>query len=439
MGGTEIGFHVQGTRRYSPQRMGVSMPVTGKRRQRFSELRHSKDIEGLEWLIQAGKEPRSVSWTEEMRLRPQDTTALLNNVATGPQWARKKALILLGRMLGISINTLCLMFKTSRATVGRDWKAFNNIGIESLIRSLPGPAPKAEDETIKAAVFSLIHSPPCEHNINRTSWKFEDICRCLSQQGVHVSKTLISKIVKRAGYKWRHAKTVLTSNDPQYREKLDRIKSILSTLGGNDRFCSIDEFGPFAVKIKGGKRLVGPDEYPQVPQFQKSKGWLIVTAALELSQNQVTHFYSRAKNTREMIKLLEVLLERYRGCERLYFSWDAASWHASKALYEKVKNINLPDYRAKAQTPVVELAPLPKSAQFLNVIESIFSGMARAIIHNSDYQSVEEAVTAIDRYFQERNDHFLDYPKKAGKKLWGNETVVSEFAESNNCKDAKRR
>jgi transposase len=398
-----------------------------------------KDIEGLQWLIKAIKEPQTVSWTEKMRLRPQCTTELLHKVANGPQRERKKALILLGRLQGISINTLCLIFSTSRATVRRDWKKFNDMGTESLSRRHPGPAPKAENETIKAAVFSMIHSPPSEHNINRTSWKFEDICRCLSQQGIHVSKNLISKIIRRAGYKWRKAKTVLTSNDPKYREKLDRIKSILSTLGENHRFCSIDEFGPFAIKIKGGKRLVGPNEYPQVPQFQKSKGWLIVTAALELSQNQVTHFYSKAKNTTEMIKLLEVLLERYRGCDKLYFSWDAASWHASKALYEEVKRVNLPDYRAEAQNPVVELAPLPKSAQFLNVIESVFSGMARAIIHNSDYQSVEEAVTAIDRYFQERNEHFLSYPKKAGKKLWGNETIVSEFAESNNCKDAKRR
>ena len=421
------------------QGMEVSMPVTGKGRRHFSELQHSRDIEGLDWLMQTMKDPQAVPWTEKMRLRPQDTTELLSKVANGPQWKRKKALILLGRMCGMSIYRLCLTFDTSRATVSKDCSKFNDMGAEGLFRERPRRIPKAEDETIKAAVFSMIHSPPSEHNINRTSWKFEDTCRCLSQQGVHVSKNLISKIIRRAGYKWRKAKTVLTSNDPKYREKLDRIKSILSTLGENDRFCSIDEFGPFAVKIKGGKRLVGPNEYPQVPQFQKSKGWLIVTAALELSQNQVTHFYSKAKNTTEMIKLLEVLLERYRGCDRLYFSWDAASWHASKALYEKVKNINLPDYRAKAQTPIVELAPLPKSAQFLNVIESIFSGMARAIIHNSDYQSVEKAVAAIDRYFQERNEHFLNYPKKAGKKLWGNETVVSEFAESNNCKDAKRR
>jgi hypothetical protein len=92
-----------------------------------------------------------------------------------------------------------------------------------------------------------------------------------------------------------------------------------------------------------------------------------------------------------------------------------------------------------ALTPFVQLSPLPKSAQFLNVIESVFSGMARAIIHNSDYKSVEEAMMAIDRYFQERNKHFLSHPKKAGKKIWGNEPTISEFSESNNCKDSRWR
>jgi hypothetical protein len=210
-------------------------------------------------------------------------------------------------------------------------------------------------------------------------------------------------------------------------------------LGKNDRFCSIDEYGPFAIKMKIGTRLAGPGEHPHVPQFQKSKGCLIVTAAIELSQNQVTHFYSKAKNTAEMIRLLEVLLEKYKGCDTLYLSWDAASWHASEALYEKVESVNRPDFWHSAHAPRVELIPLPSSAQYLNVIESIFSGMAKAIIHNSDYQSVEEAMAAIDRYFLERNDYFEKNPKRAGNKIWGQELVVCEFSESNNCKDPKYR
>src|SRR5262244_3628056 len=114
-------------------------------------------------------------------------------------------------------------------------------------------------------------------------------------------------IVKEAGYSWKHARTVLTSPDPEYREKLAKIQSILSALGPNERFFSIDEFGPFAIKMTGGLVLCDPDKVPVIPQYQKSKGSLIVTAALELSTNQVTHFYSAKKDTEEMIRLLDVI------------------------------------------------------------------------------------------------------------------------------------
>jgi hypothetical protein len=164
-----------------------------------------------------------------------------------------------------------------------------------------------------------------------------------------------------------------------------------------------------------------------------------MTAALELSTNQVTHFYSKNKNTTEMIKLLSLLLKKYKNEECIYFSWDAASWHASKALYKKVEEINGQEYRKEHNSPLVKLAPLPSCAQFLNVIESVFSGMARAIIHNSNYASVDECKNAIDRYFEERNQNYKENPKKAGKKIWGKELVKPVFQASNNCKDPKWR
>ena len=48
-----------------------------------------------------------------------------------------------------------------------------------------------------------------------------------------------------------------------------------------------------------------PGIQPTVPQWQKSRGCMIMTAALELSGNQVTHFYSAKKNTGEMIRMME--------------------------------------------------------------------------------------------------------------------------------------
>jgi hypothetical protein len=73
------------------------------------------------------------------------------------------------------------------------------------------------------------------------------------------------------------------------------------------------------------------------------------------------------------------------------------------------------------------------------LIESIFSGMARAIIHNSDYKTVDDAKAAIGRYFDERNSHFLEHPKRAGKKIWGNEREPPSFSDANNCKNPRYR
>ena len=99
----------------------------------------------------------------------------------------------------------------------------------------------------------------------------------------------------------------MTSNDSTYRDKLTKITDTLSNLAQHEKFFSIDEFGPFSVKIRGGTALVAGDVVRTIPQRQMSKGSLICTAALELSTNQVTHFYSKTKNTREMVKLLKRL------------------------------------------------------------------------------------------------------------------------------------
>lgn len=161
------------------------------------------------------------------------------------------------------------------------------------------------------------------------------------KRGFPACHSVIRDVIKEAGFRWRSARVVLTSNDPDYREKLERVQTILADLKENERFFSIDEYGPFAIKTKPGRVLAEPGFQPTVPQWQKSKGWLIATAALELSGNQVTHFYSKSKNTAEMIRMADVLIEKYKDTARLYLSWDAASWHMSKKLLAFVDDRSL--------------------------------------------------------------------------------------------------
>ena len=286
----------------------------------------------------------------------------------------------------------------------------------------------------RVLTLTLIHESPRLHDINRASWSLNTLATVYERlYGASISKSSISEYFRAAGYKFKKAKKVLTSNDPEYHTKVGVITQILSELKEDEAFFSIDEYGPFAIKRKGGRKRVGPGEDYVVPQYQKSKGWLILTAALELSRNQITHFYSLKKNTEEMIKMADLLRTKYRTCRTIYLSWDAASWHISKKLFSHLDVVN--QQAIQDDFPIVKPAPLPAGAQFLNVIESVFSGMAKGIIHNSDYPSAESAKDAIDQYFKERNEFFVRCPKRAGHKIWGHERVPSEFSETNNCKD----
>jgi transposase len=355
-----------------------------------------------------------------------------------PAGLAKRSHIILSLAEGRTPSETALLTNVSRQIVYKWAHRFIERGIDGLNRFRRHIITKADNDTIKSAIFSILHSPPSEHGINRTSWKIDDLKKCLLlSKDISISKAVIRRVIRSAGFKWRRARTVLTSPDPEYKQKLTEIQSILAKLSPEERFFSIDEFGPFAIKRRGGRKLVSPEENHYVEQRQISKGSLIITGALELSHNKITHFYSPKKNTKEMIKLLELLLVEYKSCKRIFLSWDAAAWHVSKALYQRVDEINSNEYQQGQETPKVVLAPLPKSAQFLNVIESVFSGMARAIIHNSDYESKEAAMKAVDRYFEERNIFFEKNPCKAGKKIWGDEIVSAEFSEGQNCKDPK--
>ena len=388
------------------------------------------------WLLAMLHNDRNAEALTRSIIGNPDRQILLRRLKRGLLGDRRRSIAILASRKGLQTGAICSALNLSRQTYRRYVRLFDEGGAAALFAPRVSPLRKFDREAVKKAVFSLLHQPPSNFGINRTTWKMADLSRIMKETGEPAGEDVIRKIVKQAGYRWRKARVVLTSNDPEFSEKLCHIQSILSGLRADEAFFSIDEFGPFAVKAQPGRALVGPNEKRLVPQWQRSKGCLILTAAIELSSNQITHFYSTKKNTDEMIRMMEVLLVQYGNRRKLYLSWDAASWHVSKKLYERIDEHN---FYAGYNGPTVETAPLPARAQFLNVIESVFSGMSRAIIHNSDYQSVDEGKAAIDRYFSERNAHFRDHPRRAGGKVWGKEPAPSNFSEFNNCKDPRFR
>lgn len=380
----------------------------------------------------------SISEIEQHLLTPLDRLSLekLHHAALKEQpYIRRRAQAIIFRGCGISVAAIMRVLMLGRNTIKRYLRMYNESGVGGLLSPTKRRKTKKENDPLyREQILAAIHAPPSQYGFNRTSWTIQLLKTALKQKGHIIGKNNLSRAIKASGYKMWKAKEVLTSNDPTYKEKLEAITRILSNLGPKERFFSIDEFGPFAVKERGGRRFVRHDEFPTVPQFQKSKGSLIVTAALELSTNQVTHFYSTRKNSTEIIKMARMLVDQYAGCDTIYLSWDHASWHSSKELLAEISAMNNAEKR-NSTAPIIKIAPLPARSQFLNVIESVFSGMAAAIIENSNYGSIADASNAIDRYFSERNEYYWAHPKRAGNKIWGKERVPAIFKEGQNCKD----
>jgi transposase len=285
------------------------------------------------------------------------------------------------------------------------------------------------------ALIEILHHKPNVCGINRSNWTQQSLADAYEKQyGQRMSTSTVSRLLREAGHSWKKFRKVLTSPDPNYREKVELLLRTLQSLKADEMFFFIDELGPLQVRKYGGRCYTPKGETPTYPQNQRSKGSITLYGALSATTNQVTWFYGETKDTTAMVDLVEILFNQYHGKSKIYITWDAASWHGSDELVGWINDLNAQS-KENGSAPIVELVPLPSSAQFLDVIEAVFSGMKRAVIHNSDYQSEEDMKSAISRHFRERNEFFRHNPRRVGKKIW----EVDFFEDYNNIRSGNYR
>lgn len=336
-----------------------------------------------------------------------------------------RALALLMMDSGSFLQELMLKTQHSKTTIIRWQRRFKTEGIsfvETKINPLKWEEKKHQE---KIRVIDILHSPPMSFDINRTNWTYNSIVLAYETlYGDHLAKGALKRIIKEAQYTWKRARTMLTSKDPLYREKVNQLLSTLHSLTSADAFFFIDEAGPWRVKKYGGKVLTAPEEKRIIPASQPEKGAVYMIAALEAQTNQVVYQFISGKNASAIVKLLQTLLNRYSAYSRICLTWDALSSHNSKKVNDWITSTNANSKRDG--TPIFEVSPLPSNAQFLNVVESTFRNIRKAVIYNSDYQSIEEMQQAITRFLNERNAYFLLNPRRAGNKIWDKELFTAE-------------
>ena len=348
-----------------------------------------------------------------------DLPLLLRYMKHGRAGQRKKAATILARKRGIPNAIIARTLHSSQVTTRDYYTIYAEAGVEKLFgRTTRLSTTQSQDCVTIRRIIELLHHKPATFGINRTSWTQTALRKAYEQAySESITRYTLTRIVRNAGYRWKKARRVLTSPDPNYRDKVELLLKTLQSLTASDMFFFLDEWGPVQVKKRGGKAYRTMTNATTIPRHQATKGSVSLVGALSATTNFITWAFVNSKDSRSMINILEMLYNQYHTASKLYVTWDAVSWHNSALLIEWLDRFNEKTRECSAG-PIIELVPLPTSAQFLNVIEGVLSAMTRAVVNNSDYQTPVEMKKAISRHFTERNEHFKDNPRRAGKKIW---------------------
>ena len=71
----------------------------------------------------------------------------------------------------------------SKQTYRKYLRVYELDGTAELFARQTKSTRKFDDETVKQAVFGLLHEPPCNYGINRTSWIMADCRGILRETG----------------------------------------------------------------------------------------------------------------------------------------------------------------------------------------------------------------------------------------------------------------
>ena len=139
---------------------------------------------------------------------------LLQRLYDGRPSDRNRSMVVLATRRGLSSGRICDFLGIERRGACRNYLRTPRRCCAACARRSNSP-PEDQQSAIKQAVFGLLHEPPSNYGINRTTWIMPDLRRVLRETGYPVCPQVIRTITKAAGYRWRKARIVLAFIRPE--------------------------------------------------------------------------------------------------------------------------------------------------------------------------------------------------------------------------------
>jgi len=148
------------------------------------------------------------------------------------KWYRRLKITQLSSQ-GETVPQLAKRFDVCEATVRDYINRYNSGGLETLKADKSSGRPPATHLT-KAEWEELLHQSPCQFvklNTCVRNWTQDILSQyCHEYLGVKIGASAICMLLKRMGIRWNRGKLKVTSPDPQYTVKRERVQTLKKRL-----------------------------------------------------------------------------------------------------------------------------------------------------------------------------------------------------------------
>jgi len=351
--------------------------------------------------------------TDEQRIRLER----LSKSRKAPLREVQRAKILLHYADEVPIAQIQRLVNVSRPTIYKCIDKALAAGIDAGLKDLyHRPFKPKIDEAAKAWVINLACTKPKDHGLAAEIWTLNELAKYTREHAPAAGHPCLSKAAKATIWRILSANEIrphkikyyLERRDPDFEQKMHEVLMVYQDINlQNDNLSdgagypdvitvsvdekpgvqAIDTVAPDLPPKPGCHKNVGRDyEY-------KRLGTGYILAALDLQTGEIIAQVHDRHRSREFIELLKELDSHYPKEHTIRIVLDNHSSHISKETMEYLKS--RPGRFVYVHTP--------KHGSWLNLIEAVFSKMARTFLRHIRVSSKEELKERILKGIREIN------------------------------------
>lgn len=290
---------------------------------------------------------------------------------------------------GYAVPQIAQIFETSEATI-REWlERFEKEGVEGLRDRPRAGRPRKVDVVAQKVIESQVETPPSTVGYLFGFWTVLALCSHLAKDfGLTVSPSGLRRAMHVLGFRWLRPKLDMPKDDPNARDKMDRILQRLFAAGKETAILCLDECDLHLLPVLRAMWMRKGHQVRVATPGQNRK--CSIFGAMDLVTGRFIHGVFERRTAVDFIAFLEQLLSAYPNGQILVLV-DNFSAHKAVVVKEWLKS-----------HPRIELLYLPAySGHKQNPVEKVWWRMKALVAANRCHGSMSVLIETAERFFAE--------------------------------------